>query len=289
MDKSFDFANYEKFKLARLYAHKISSSAQDYPILMPYVERLQVVAGKYKFIEEETTKFVRELREFAFKIPNFEHNHNELLVDIKELKERLQISIKAYTEITGEIEAISHNVANKKSSLKVEPGVKMSYEAAIGSATVAGTAGAAGLLVTSSTVGGIVVPGVMAADGLGFMVLGGVTAFSPVGWILLSIGAGVALASVVTPLIYNTTAEIKQVSNEKELKKNLENISEFQNVMESIIGILNDDLQLLNKMEEWLIDINKKINYNNIQKYRDLINRASIELEKECSKFLKKN
>jgi hypothetical protein len=56
--------------------------------------------------------------------------------------------------------------------------------------------------------------------------------------------------------------------------------------MQSIIGILNNDLQLLNKMEEWLIDMNKKINYNNIQKYRDLINRASTELVKECSKFL---
>ena len=29
MDKSFNFANYEKFKLARLYANKISSSAHE--------------------------------------------------------------------------------------------------------------------------------------------------------------------------------------------------------------------------------------------------------------------
>ncbi len=289
MDKSFDFANYEKFKVARLYANKISSSAQDYTILMPYVERLQVVAGKYKFIEENATKFVRELREFAFKIPNFQHNHNELLVDIKELKERVQISIKAYTEITGEIEAISHNVTEKKSSLKVVPGEKMSYELTTHTAAVGSIAGTAGLLVTSSTVGGTVVSGVVAADGLGLMMLGGVTSFTPIGWIMLGIGAGVALASIVTPLLYNKTIEIKQVSDEKELKKNLENISEFQKVMESIIGILNNDLQLLNKMEEWLIDMNKKINYNNIQKYRDLINRASTELVKECSKFLANN
>ena len=42
-------------------------------------------------------------------------------------------------------------------------------------------------------------------------------------------------------------------------------------------------------MEEWLIDLNKKINYDNIQSFRELINRASIELERECSKFFNKN
>ena len=286
---SFNFSNYEKFKLARLYATKISSFAHDHAILKPYIERFQVIAGKYKFIENEATKFVRELREFALKIPNFEHNHKELLVDIKELKERLQISIKAYAEITGEIEAISQNLADKKSTLKVTPGEKMSYEPALGTATIAGAAGVTGLAATSATVGGVVVPGVMAADGLGFMVLGGATSFTPVGWILLAIGAGVAAASIVTPLIYNKKTEIKQISDENELKKNLNNISEFQIVMESIIAILTDDLKLLNRMEEWLIDLNKKINYDNIQKYRELINKASIELERECSKFLNKN